>query len=457
MNAVALIGAGYAGLACAVELARQGIRTTVFERSRTLGGRARVLRKDGWTVDNGQHVLIGAYTELARMLRMTGVSPRQLERLPLTLHIPGQMHLRAAALPAPLHLLAMLATARGLNWRERFALAALLRRLKRERFRLPATMTVTELLADCRQPAKLRNLVWEPLCVAALNTPAHMASAHIFANVLRDSLAAQSATASELLIPRVDLSELFPVPAARYLATHDGEIRTGNAITAIIPAPEGAGFRLAGDPAERLWPHVVIAVAPHHAAPLLATTGEACAPLAAQIAALPAEPITTVYLALGEGFTLPCPMIGLTGGPAQWAFDRGQCGGPEGLIAMVSSARRNDDSDGGNGDDDSDGNDHADATNHESLIAAARTQLERALGRPPPEAQWTQVVVEKRATFACRPGLERPAIETPLPGLWLAGDYIESDYPATLEAAVRAGTRCARGIKAGVAGFAEFV
>ncbi|MDR3086960.1 MAG: hydroxysqualene dehydroxylase HpnE [Azoarcus sp.] len=441
MNTVALIGAGYAGLACAVELARQGIKTTVFERSRTLGGRARALRKDGWTVDNGQHVLIGAYTELTRLLRMTGVSPRQLQHLPLTLHVPGQIHLRAAALPAPLHLAVGLATARGLNWRERFALAALLRHLKRERFRLPATMTVTELLADCRQPAKLRNLVWEPLCVAALNTPAHMASAQIFANILRDSLAAPTAAASELLIPRVDLSELFPVPAARYLAIHDGEICVGNAITAIIPEPEGAGFRLTGDPAGRLWPHVVIAVAPHHAAPLLATAGEACAPLAARIAALPAEPVTTVYFALGEGFTLPCPMIGLTGGPAQWAFDRGQCGGPEGLIAMVSSAHRSDDSDSGN--------DDGDATNHDTLIAATRTQLERALGCRPPEAQWTQVVVEKRATFACRPGLERPAIETPLPGLWLAGDYIESDYPATLEAAVRAGTRCARGIEAG--------
>ncbi|MDR0701658.1 MAG: hydroxysqualene dehydroxylase HpnE [Azoarcus sp.] len=421
---VAVIGAGYAGLACAVELARHGIETTVFERSATLGGRARVVRKDGWTVDNGQHLLLGAYSELTRLLRLTGVSPRRLEHLPLTLHIPGRLRFRAAVLPAPISLAVGLARARGLDWRERFAMPTLLRHLRRGHFRLPAEMTVTDLLNACRQPAKLRNLVWEPLCLAALNTPAHEASAQVFANVLRDTLGA-CASASELLIPRVDLSELFPVPAAQYLATRDGRILTGNAIAAIVP--EESGFRLAGDPGGHPWPQVVIATAPHHAASLLAATG-ACEDLAARIAALPAEAITTVYLALGAGVRLPAPMIGLVNGPAQWAFDRGQCGGPEGLIAAVISA--------------------SGAQDREVLGSAILGQLERELDRRLPEAQWTQVIVEKRATFACRPGLVRPGIVTSLPGLWLAGDYVESDYPATLEAAARAGVECARRIAA---------
>jgi len=430
VTAVAIIGAGYAGLACAVELARQDVEVTVFERSRTLGGRARVVRKDDRTVDNGQHLLIGAYTELSRLLRLTGVSPRQIRHLPLTLHVPGQLHLRAAALPAPLHLLMGLLCARGLNWRERFAIYAMLRHLKRRRFRFPAEMTVTELLIGCHQPSWLRNLLWEPLCLAALNTPAHEASAQIFANVLRDTLAASSASASELLIPRVDLSELFPVPAARYLATRNGNILTGNAITAITL--DNKGFRLAGAPGYRVWPQVVVATAPHHAATLLDSTG-ACPQLAAQIAALPSEPITTIYLAFGPGIALPAPMIGLTGGPAQWAFDRGQCGSPEGLIATVISAPRCE----------------HEAKDRNALISAVFVQLERALDRSLPEPRWTRVITEKRATIACHPGLVRPDIATPLPGLWLAGDYIDSEYPATLESAVRAGVRCAREIMAG--------
>ncbi|MDR1424133.1 MAG: hydroxysqualene dehydroxylase HpnE [Azoarcus sp.] len=418
---IAIIGAGYAGMACAVELAHQCVAVTVFERSHTLGGRARVVHKDGHTFDNGQHLLLGAYTELARLLRLTGVSPRLLERLPLTLHVPRQLHLRAAPLPAPLHLAVGLLRAHGLGWRERIAPLALLRYLKRARFRLPAAMSVAELLSAARQPARLRNLVWEPLCVAALNTPMHEASAQIFANVLRDSLAA-SAAASELLIPRIDLSELFPVPAARYLATRDGEVRTGNPITALVP--ESEGFRLTGDPHERIWRQVVIATAPHHAAPLLATI-DVCADLAAQIAALPTEPITTVYLAFGPAVTLPAPMIGLANGPAQWAFDRARCGGPAGLIAAVLSA-------------------HAPGDSIDPSVIIA--QLEHELDRILPKPEWVQVITEKRATVASRPNQTRPGNATPRRNLWLAGDYVGSDYPATLEAAVRAGVKCARGI-----------
>lgn len=430
---VAVIGAGYAGLACAVELARAGVHVTVFERSHTLGGRARVVHKDHhWRVDNGQHILIGAYTELTRLLRLTGGSPKQLAHLPLTLHVPGRLNLKAAAaLPAPFHLATGLLWAKGLSWADKVAMVGMMRWLKKRDFRLPPEMTVSGLLRETRQTPAMIELVWVPLCVAALNTPAEDASAQIFANVLRDSLAA-SASASELLIPRVDLSELFPVPAARYLATRRGKLRTGNAIDALHPV-EG-GFRLEGDPGSQPWPHVVVATAPYHAGTLLASTGH-CDRLAAQIDALPHEPIVSVYLALGKGQKLPEPMIGLvngaTAGPAQWAFDRGQLGGPEGLMACVISASG-----------------PHEALPRDELILQTHAQLERHLGRRLPSPEWSQVIVEKRATIACRPGIFRPGIRTPMHGLWLAGDYLESDYPATLESAVRSGVACAQSILA---------
>ena len=429
--AIAVIGAGYAGLACAVELARHGIHVTVFERSHTLGGRARVVRKDGWEVDNGQHILIGAYTELTRLLRLTGGSPKQLERLPLTLHVPGRLSLKAAPLPAPFHLAVGLLLAKGLDWQDRLAMLRFMRWLRKASFRVAAGMTVDDMLRITRQTATLRQLVWTPLCVAALNTPSAEASAQIFANVLRDSLAA-SASASELLIPRIDLSELFPVAAARYLATRRGKLRTGNGIDAITPSE--SGFWLNGDPGSQPWTQVVIATAPYHASSLLASTG-ACERLAAQVEALPHEPIATVYLALGEGQSLPEAMIGLADGPAQWAFDRGSFGGEAGLLACVISAHG-----------------EYEAWSHDELILAVLAQLERELGRRLPAPQWSQVIIEKRATFACRPGLFRPGIRTPVPGLWLAGDYIDSDYPATLESAVRSGVACAEAIRTRLGG-----
>ena len=430
---VAIIGAGYAGLACAVELARAGVHVTVFERSHTMGGRARVVHKDHhWRVDNGQHILIGAYSELTRLLRLTGVSPKQLAHLPLTLHVPGRLHLKAASLPAPFHLAVGLLRAKGLSWADRLAMLRLMRWLKRRGFRLPdPAMTVDALLAETRQTPTLCQLIWEPLCIAALNTPVAEASAQVFANVLRDSLAA-GAAASELLLPRTDLSELFPVPAARYIGVRRGKLRTGNAIEAIERV--AGGYRLEGDPGSQPWPHVVVATAPYHAGTLLASAG-GCERLVAQIDALEHEPIVSVYLALGRGQKLPEPMIGLvsdsTAGPAQWVFDRGQLGGPEGLLSCVISAHG-----------------PHEALARDELVLAVHAQLERQLGRRLPAPEWSQVIVEKRATFACRPGIFRPGIRTPLPGLWLAGDYLDSDYPATLESAVRSGVDCATAILA---------
>ena len=150
MPVIAVIGAGYAGMACAVELARAGVHVTVFERSHTMGGRARVVHKDhDWRVDNGQHILLGAYRELTRLLRLTGCSPKQLAHLPLTLHVPGRLHLKAAALPAPFHLAVGLLRARGLSWGDRLAMLRLMRCLRKRDFRTPPEMTVTAMLRTC--------------------------------------------------------------------------------------------------------------------------------------------------------------------------------------------------------------------------------------------------------------------------------------------------------------------
>ena len=260
---VGIIGGGYAGLACGVELMRRGARVAVFESSRTLGGRARVVHKNDMSVDNGQHILIGGYTETLRLMRQVGVRPSALAARPLDLFYPGRFRLQAARLPAPLHLAVGLLRAEGMSWPERRACLRFIQHLKAHRFRLAAHLSVAELLDNADQPERLRRFVWEPLCLAALNTPVEHASARVFANVLRDSLAA-GAGASELLIPKIDLSELFPVPAARWLGRRGGSVYITESIKAIVP--EGDRFRLEGDPmSARRFDHVVVATAPYHA------------------------------------------------------------------------------------------------------------------------------------------------------------------------------------------------
>lgn len=423
MQSIAIIGAGYAGLACAVELAANGVQVTVFDRSHVLGGRSRVLTKDGRRVDNGQHILLGAYTELSRLLRQTGVTPKQLERLPLSMQCPGQFSLRAPNLPAPLHLAFALLFAKGLDWQDRQAALRLIRLLKAKSFRLGNDISVRALLHEAEQTAQIIKWIWEPLCVAALNTPIDQASAQVFVNVLRDSVMSHSG-ASEMLIPRVDLSELFPVPAARYLATRRGKIRSGTTVQAIQALD--SGFQLECDhPTRQVFDQVVIATAPYHAPALLRSVG-GCDRLASQIEALEYEPITTVYFALGDRIRLEAPMLMLTDGPAQWVFDRGQLGGETGMLACVISAHG-----------------PHEALSREDLEIAVHHQLEKALRRRLPIPEWLLTVTEKRATIACQPGMFRPGTQTPVSGLWLAGDYIDSPYPATLESAARSGTAAA--------------
>lgn len=421
---VAIIGGGYAGFAAAITLARAGARITLFEASRTLGGRARVVDTDGHRVDNGQHILLGAYHETLGLLRQIGVKPRVLDHRRLALVYPGVCSLRAAPLPAPLHLALGLLEAKGLGWRDKKAMLGLMQTLKKTGYQRPATETVAELLASTRQTDALTRLIWDPLCVAALNTPIQRASARVFAAVLRDSLGGAAAD-SELLIPRVDLSELLPVPATRWLAMRGHGVRTSEPIRGLRRDADSQEWILDGDDGGTRYAHVIVATAPYHASKLLQPF-PSLAPLITQLDALRYEPITTLWLGFEGPLSFPEPMIGLTGGYGQWAFDRSSA--EPGLVSVVISASGA----------------HQDL-NHDALTVAVLTELSRALG-PLPTLGWSRVITEKRATFACTPGIQRPDVLTPEPGLWLAGDYTASDYPATLESAVRSGTRAAQGV-----------
>jgi squalene-associated FAD-dependent desaturase len=418
---VAVIGAGWAGLAAAVTLVEGGAAVELFEASRHLGGRARRVTVEGLELDNGQHILIGAYAETLRLMRAVGVDPeRALLRLPLELRSASGFRLRAANLPPPFHLLVGLLRAGGIGFGDRLAAVRLVAAHRRRAYRLARDATVRVWLEEERQPDAVRAVLWEPLCIAALNTPVARASAQVFLNVLRDAIEGGRG-ASDLLLPRVDLGALFPEPAARCVESLGGLIRLGAPVRRIDPTPEG--FRL--DNGETRFSHVLVAAAPQHAGPLLAHL-PGLTPLADRLARIEYEPIHTCYLQYPGTVALPFPMVGFQGGHAQWVFDRGALSGHSGLIACVLS-----------------GAGAHESLAQEELAAALHAELAHALpGLPAPS--WCRVIAEKRATFSCRLGLDRPSNATPIPRLLLAGDYTASDYPATLEAAVRSGVAAAR-------------
>lgn len=408
---VAVIGAGWAGLAAAVEATRAGHRVTLFEMAPQAGGRAREVHHDGLALDNGQHILIGAYTQTLRLMREVGVDTEAaLLRSPLRLTEPDG---RGLHLPpgAP-----MLAFARGVwgraGWslRERLSLLATAAGWAARGFRCDPGKTVESLTLGLG-PTIVRDLI-DPLCVAALNTPANEASAAVFLRVLRDALFSGPGSA-DLLLPRVSLGELFPSPATAWLQSHGALVRMGTRVREL--ARDGAGWRVDDTAFER----IILATPPAEAARLaepIAPAWAACA------AAFGYEPIVTVYLQCA-GTVLPEPMLALQAGedaPAQFVLDRGQLGGPCGLLAFVISGARP----------------WVDA-GREATLAATLRQAHRALGPlldgvPEPRL----LLTEKRATFRCVPGLERPPMLIAA-GLFAAGDHVDGPYPATLEGAVR--------------------
>jgi squalene-associated FAD-dependent desaturase len=400
---IAVVGAGYAGMAAAVTLAERGIPVTVFESGAVPGGRARRVVSNGVEIDNGQHILVGAYSELLRMMKLVGVPDDAVLRVPLDLRYVSGFRLRAP-LRSSAGLLAGVLLASGMPVREKIGAIRFMGAMRAAGFRLEEDASVETLLQKHGQTGRVGHYLWRPLCVSALNTPADQASAQTFLVVLRDALFG-GAGASDLVLPRVDLSRLFPEPAAQFVATHGGEVLYQHPVRDLSELLS----KFAG---------VIVAVGPHQLKTLL--PGKA--------PEYSYQPIYTCYLQYPDDVRLPFPMLGLADGMVQWVFDRGALTGEHGRLACVISAQ----------------GDHQ-QLGLEAVAEMCRRELAAALpGLPAP--LWSRVIAEKRATISCTPGAKGIAIEPPMPGVRIAGDYVDPEYPPTLEAAVRSGVRAANAV-----------
>jgi len=439
---IAIVGAGWAGLAAAVEATLAGHQAVVYEASHAIGGRARAVKgslPDGTAMllDNGQHILIGAYTESLRLLHQVGVEPTTaLLSLPLTLRFPDGRGLQFPAWPTPLDAFAGIVSARGWRRADKWSLLRTAWGWQRRNFQCSASASVADLCQGL-SPRVQAELI-DPLCVSALNTPSAQASGQVFLRVLHDALLGVAGGA-RLLLPRVNLSELFPTAAQHWLSEHGGQWLLGARVSSV--SQQGAQWCVHGErlPAQSTqdgcFDAVILATSASESVRVIESSVQTASETIAKSLhqwthisrALHFESIATVY-AWGAGAALALPMLCLRSDvshPAQFAFDRGQLGGPAGLLAFVVSAS--------NGERD---------TLTAQVLAQARQQLGLNL-------QAVQTIVEKRATFACTPALLRPA-QNIAPGLFTAGDYVAGPYPATLEGAVRSGVAALRAASADV-------
>ncbi len=428
---ILVIGGGWAGISAAVELARQGIPVTLLEAARQLGGRARCVAFDHQRVDNGQHLMVGAYTAMLRLLEEVGIAAETaFLRQPLELHMRGlrrpELRLRARNLPAPFHLAMGLATARGLTPRDRLQLMRFSRRLLGNKIQLEHDITVQALLLGERQGVRVTQSLWEPLCLAALNTDIAEASALLFLEVLRRTFSGE-AYHSDLLIPRQDLGVMLPEPAMDYIERHGGRVELNRRIESLqidTEGCQGVSWR-SGQLAAR---KIILAVHPVMCRRLLAGH-PALHNIAEKLSQLRQEPITTVYLRYPDHIELGSHLQGLQDGIGQWIFDRRIAGHP-GLIAVVISGR----------------GEHLQMDNP---ALGAHISMELARLHPDwPAPLAIRVLREKRATFAACADVAqlRPGTVTPVAGLYLAGDFTDTGLPATLEGAVISGQRAAAAV-----------
>jgi squalene-associated FAD-dependent desaturase len=445
---VIVIGAGVAGLRAAAQLAARGARVLVLESKAVLGGRATAFNdpQTGERVDNGQHVMLGCYHETFAFLRQIGTENRVRVQPSLEVDFVDtageRSRLSLPGLPPPINFIAGLLDWNALGWRDRFAalrLAGPIRTAQsgmREegRGKTPTRIaaspgeTVEEWLINNGQTARIREMLWEPLALAALNQSVRVAAAPPFAAVLARMFGGGPRDAS-LALPTWPLDQVYAEPARRFIEERGGEVRIG--CTARIHL-NGGGLTYVDARGERVDAGSVVAAVPWYALVDLfagdTAPVEALRRAAAQTAP---SPIASVNLWLDRRI-LRTPFLGLPGRSMQWVFDKEQMlEAGTSHITLVSSGATD-----------------VMAMQNDELIALALRELRETV----PEARAAKVVRasvvrERRATYSLAPGQpKRPATVTDVKGLVLAGDWIETGLPATIEGAAISGRRAAEAI-----------
>ena len=438
---LAVIGAGWAGLAAASELSHLGHEVHLFESSRTPGGRARKVKtEDLGCIDNGQHLLIGAYTQTLALIARD--VPESNQKRPLFLRsalwlesADAQFRLKInKAWPAIMQAPLALWLAKGLSVAEKWQASLFLRRVSLNQHPPPDDFTVSAWLKAERQTQPLMHWLWNPLCLASLNTAPEQASATLFHRVLKDSLTSPNPRATDLLIPATDLTDLWPAHVARKVTCH-----FGHTVRRVQPIKLGVQVD------DKWFDGCVIATPASGLRRLFdEQTGNSLQFHLNAADSMTYLPITTCYVDLEGPVQLPAPMLlldhtGQAQCPGQWVFDRNAAKDDRYAQARLAFVI-------------SDSQSELERSDH-ALAELLLTQLRRALETRYrkvvnlPGLKATRSIHEKRATFAAFPGLKRPETETPWPHLVFAGDWTNTGYPAVLEGAVRSGLSAAKAIQ----------
>ncbi|MGD0874408.1 MAG: hydroxysqualene dehydroxylase HpnE [Acidimicrobiales bacterium] len=428
---IAVVGGGLAGMAAALEAADAGAEVVIFERRPVLGGLTASIRHNGLSFDNGQHVFLRcctAYRDFVDRIGATGQVFLQ-DRLDVPVLAPDRSRssIKRSALPAPLHMARSLARYRHLSLGERARLlrpAMTLRRLDPDDASLDG-ISFGDWLAARGQGARAIDRLWNLIALPTLNVAAGEASLALATKVFRVGLLDRS-DAGDIGWSRVPLGELHGAIAARALESAGVETVLGGPVVSIGRSPLGA-FTVSAAARSVVVDAVILATPLRVSSSLASQVGSTAG---ADAERLGISPIVNVHLVLDRKVT-DLPFAACVDSPVQFVFDRtvasgaksGQC-----LAISLSAA------------------DSYISTGSAELVRMFLEAL-RALFPAAGQARLVDAVVtrEKAATFRAAPGTRafRPPTTTEVPGLFLAGAWCDTGWPATMEGAVRSGRQAA--------------
>lgn len=428
---VVVVGAGFAGLATAVRLVGAGRKVVVVEATGGGGGRSRSFHHPatGLELDNGQHLMMGCYRETLAFLRAIG-NERAVHfqhDLAVDMVRPGgaRVRLRCPALPAPLHLGAGLAAMRGVGLLDKASALRAGVMLRHEVARPNDNETCDDFLRRLGQTQGIRNAFWDPLIWAVLNDDPLVASAAMLVAVLERAFLG-TRDDSRLGVPRVPLSRLYVHDALEHVRQRGGQLRLGQPMRAIETDADGVSAVVLRS-GERIPTRTLVSAVPPQ--PLLDALPDAARrhPVFQDVARLTTSPIINLWLVLDRAPFLDVPFLGLIGSPLHWLFDRSRIEGHDDghvlLSCTISGAR-------GMVED-----------RPATLLELAKSELRRYFPERPVVVQAHKIVKEHKATISHAAGTSqlRPATRSPVPGLLLAGDWVRTGLPATIESACQSG------------------
>lgn len=426
-----IIGGGYAGCAAALHLLKHGkCRIRIWEQRPVLGGRARRItlphqNPNDPILDNGQHLIAGAYHTLLELIKLAHApASAPIETHPLTLIYAGQLTpwLALPNYPAPFNFLLGLFR---LKWplAERLQAVKLLIRLKQPSFqkKYPTIQTLKNL------HPKLYEALLEPLCLGILNTPANIACTARFSAIL--ALLFKKQSDSHAIFAQTDLSTLFPEAVAKKLIEANHTIHYKTKVLT-IEQQSNQKWLLNTSQGSVESDAIIIASAPNHTSKILdkLTHLPEVAAFSTWIKTLRYAPITTIYFQCAQLPKFSYPMLQLDNNPAQWIFERTLHSEDETLktYALVISTAE-----------------HWLTLPHENRINTIQKQLSKAFNVKILTIENLHVITEKQATYCIVPQLCYPSKTALADRLYVAGDYLDSTLPATLETAVKSGVHSA--------------